>query len=139
MNSRTPKNVALWMGLLIVFILATCKSSATKKETSESSIQDLVKSTLGDNVTTDLNASKTYSLIQQLQEPKDIGGKSVHFIVIRLSDTTIVLEGSFMRGYVKWTNDNTLEKFSVPGKVKPDQDMSVYKKLIKVDQSLPKL
>lgn len=137
MIDRIICNVVSTLGLCMLMLLTNCKSSHTKKEISDGSIQ--IKTQLGEDVTTAYNASKSYALLQQIQDPKNIGSKKIHFIVMRVRDSVVVHEGSYMHGYVKWVDDNSLEKLSLPGKVKQDQDMSVYKKIIRIDQATPKL
>lgn len=60
-------------------------------------------------------------------------------MVLRLADSVLVQNGSYLRGYVKWINDSTLEMLSLPGKVKQDQDLNVFRKIIQVSEPSPKL
>lgn len=138
MINSAPNKVFIVLGLSMLIMLTTCKSSATKKEISGTSVQQQIKKELGDDVLTDYNTSKSYALIQQIQIPEKIGS-SIRFVVIRLSDTVVVHKGTYTRGYVKWIDDNTLEKLSLPGKVKADQDVDALRKMIKIDQAVPKL
>jgi len=136
---RTTAHVIVTLSLSLLIMLANCKTSGAKKQISEGSIQKQIQLRLGDDVITEYNPSKSYALLRQLQDPKKIGTKSIHFMVIRLGDSVVVHEDSYLYGYVKWVDDSTLEKLSLPGKVKPDKDVSAYKKLIRIDQPTPKL
>jgi hypothetical protein len=54
------------------------------------------------------------------------------YVVIRLYDNVVVLSGRITRGYIKWSTPMTLEKYSLPGKVQPDTDLSRYKTQLKI-------
>jgi hypothetical protein len=139
MMARIISMVVTTQCLFMLIMMTHCKSGNTKKQLSDSSIRAQIQAQLGQDVRTEFNASKSYALIQQIPDPKKIGAKSIHFVVLRLRDSVVVYEDSYLHGYVKWIDDNALEKLSFPGKLKPDQDMDVYKKVIRVDQSMPKL
>lgn len=136
---RTFRIVLLALCLCLLIMMTNCQSGKTKRNISEGSAQTQIQTQLGKDFTTEFNASKSYALLRQVQDSKKIGTQNVHFIILRLRDTVVVHVDSYRSGYVKWISDNAVEKLSLPGKVKPDQDMSVYKKIIRVDQSIPKL
>jgi hypothetical protein len=122
--------------LLLIVLLSSCR--ATGQDASQPSLEQIALEKLGADTHTTYNTQKNFALCQQAQDPKDIG-KAVRFFVVRLNDMVIVEEGSFTRGHVKWINDNTIEVFSLPGKVQWNEDMSKFKKEIKVDQLKSKL
>jgi len=126
------------IAILAIGVMARC-SSGNLSQTHHDTARQKVVSHLGSEFGTDYNRSGTYALLTENRDFIEESARNTHYVVMRLADSVIVNEGSFLRGYVKWIDDNTLEKLNLPGKVQPDQDLSPYKKIISIDQPLPRL
>lgn len=77
----------------------------------------------------ELNASGDYALCQQKPEA-DHSRRSFKYIVVRVSDNSIVREGYFNLGYVKWYNEDSIEVYSFSG---PGKEERGSKKIINVN------
>lgn len=90
-------------------------------------LEDVVSARLGKKYELAYNASKTYALCQQ-QRGADHPQRNFNYVVIRLADREIVLEGSFRLGYVKWKDDTSIEVFN--SSIRDEQG---EKKIISID------
>ncbi|MDH4090960.1 MAG: hypothetical protein OEV74_10545 [Cyclobacteriaceae bacterium] len=133
--ARISYRLIITLSVFGPFTLTTCGSS-NFAQAPHSSIKQQIQSQVGENFVTKYNASGSYALITPKQAPENIE-TNMHFLVLRLADSAVVKDGSYLRGYVKWVDDETLEKLSLPGKVKQDQDLSVFKSIIHVSQPSP--
>ncbi len=125
-------HVASIVSGLLLLTIGACKPSLSNENFVEQSVRHTINVKLGKETQLSNNPSATYVLIQQKDDVKTVGAKR-KFIVLRISDSVIVHEDQLIRGNVKWKDDSTLEKFSFPGKVKPDDDPAGYKTLISID------
>jgi hypothetical protein len=90
-----------------VFITFTgCKVS--EKSPQSDQLEKIASQKLGANFTTTYNSLKTYALCQQARVG-DHSDRIFRYVVIKLADNTIVREGSFRRGHVKWNDSKSLE------------------------------
>ena len=83
------------------------------------------------------NSSGTMALEVTAPPVEQSGAQLSSFRVLRVADSTVLYRGDFMRGYVKWIDDSTLERFSTPQKLREDADLSAYKTHIKVSLQPP--
>lgn len=97
--------------LILIFITAGSCRSAQNKPAQEKNFASLVTQTIGAENEIVLNTSETYALCQQKRHA-DHFRRKIKYIVVRLSDNTIVREGYFNGGYVKWYNHDSIEVFS---------------------------
>ena len=98
--------------------MLACKSQSVQNNNSIESPEVVAKRELGNDFRTDLNESKTYALCQQTIA-NDHANSIVKFVVIQVSDNTIVKRGSFQSGYLKWINNESIEIASAD-KFSPD-------------------
>ena len=97
------------------------------RSSTKSSLESLIsKKFPSSEAIRELNEPKTHLLVREASAAHN-EGLPLAFMVIRLIDNVVVLEGRVSRGYVRWSAPLTLEKFSLPGKVQPDTDLSRYK------------
>ena len=118
-----PANVAFVMLLIFTSIVA-CSSSS---KTAQAELDSLVKTKLGSHYTIAYNVSKTYALCQQ-SPGGDRMNRSYKFIVVKIADRKIVKEGSFKNGYVKWSEDNSIEVGSA------GRDEKIDKRTIQIEE-----
>jgi hypothetical protein len=85
----------------------------------------------------DYNGSGTMALEIISPVIAQTGSQPIHFRVIRMADSTVVYQGDFMRGYVKWVDDSTLEKLSVPQKLREGEDLALYTTRIQLSLQSP--
>ncbi|MEO5601011.1 MAG: hypothetical protein ABIR06_08795 [Cyclobacteriaceae bacterium] len=97
--------------LILIFITGGSCRSAQNKSDQEKTLASLVRQTLGAENEIVVNTSETYALCQQKRHA-DHFRRKIKYIVVRLSDNTIVREGYFSGGYVKWYNHDSIEVFS---------------------------
>ena len=116
-----------------LFLLAACvtgcKTSHSNK-TNPDELNSLLASKLGESVTTEYNESQTFVLAYQkisLQE-----NKARHYVVVKLADNSIVLQGSFRPGSIRWYDNNRIEVADLPGTVTLDDNPDQYKKILPV-------
>ncbi len=116
-------------------ISITCFFSCASQPstTNQSKQENVIFSKLGRNLSTIENESKTHILYYQNQEG-DQAARQYKYAVVTKSKNTIVLEGSFKLGYVKWISDNSIEVLSLPSL--SVQDEASHKKVffIKTEQ-----
>jgi hypothetical protein len=86
-------------------VLVAC-GSATRA--SQKDLDGLAQSRLGSHYTITYNASKAYAICEQTPSGDHINRK-FKFIVVETSSNTIVKEGSFRNGYVKWIDEHSIE------------------------------
>ena len=122
------------VALLLLFLLPSSQCRTTKTEGD--TLEKTVKSKLGKEFSEEYNQSRTFILYKQEENPEKIG-EPLKYLVVRVSDTTIVQEGYFTRGYVKWIDNKTIEVLNLPGKVEQDEYMDKFKKQIVVDETSP--
>jgi hypothetical protein len=94
------------VSLALLLVLTMCKA-ADSNQTQENAVDKIVKERLGLETTFENSANGTYRLYKQTG-----GGhaaRSYKYLVVRLSDQTVVSEGQYRMGYVKWKDDATLE------------------------------
>ncbi len=97
--------------LILIFITAGSCRSAQNKPDQDKNFASLVRQTIGAENEVVLNTSETYALCQQKRHA-DHFRRKIKYIIVRLSDNTIVREGTFSGGYVKWYNHDSIEVFS---------------------------
>ena len=88
----------------------------------------LAKARLGSDYAREFNSSKTYVLFQQLRSDDHVLRK-IKYMVIRLNDNAVVLEGIFQGGFVKWHDDTSVEVLSTHSAVQEGE-----KKIINVNR-----
>ena len=80
------------------------------------------------------NSSGKLILFIQIADPK-YPTRVIKAIVLELSSNNILMEESFVPGFIKWEGEYSLELLSLPGTIKSVEDISTYIRTIKL--SLP--
>jgi len=113
--------------LLLSTLLTQCK---VKQPTAKSdSTAALAYSILGKNIDSFPNSSGMYLLFVQktnTDEPNHV----VKAIVIEATSKKIIIQESFVPGYIKWVSESSLELLNLPGMIRKDETLSQYKKTI---------
>lgn len=91
----------------LLFAMALFIGCASRGATKQS-LEAKIKSKLGTGYTVSYNEPKTYALYQQ-SRVNDHANRSFKYLVVNLSDSKIISEGSFRNGYVKWIDNNSIE------------------------------
>lgn len=105
----------LTLFLINACLLLACKSQSIQETTST---EVIAKRELGNDFRVELNESKTYALCQQTIA-NDHANSIVKYVVIQVSDNTVVQKGNFQAGYVKWVSNESIETASA-NKFSPD-------------------
>jgi hypothetical protein len=105
---------------LTLFLINACLLLACKSQSIQdtNSTEVIAKRELGNDIRIELNESKTYALCQQTLA-NDHANSIVKYVVIQVSDNTVVQKGSFQAGYVKWVSNESIETASAD-KFSPD-------------------
>jgi hypothetical protein len=120
--------------LLIVVcigVFSCCNSCSSSRKVKAEQIHSLLQEKLGSSLTQEKNSSGNFILYKQDQPETNIK-IALKFVVVNIAENTIIYEGSFLPGYVKWHSDSELEILSVPGTIQADEDLSHYKKIIRI-------
>lgn len=110
-------------GFLITIV--SCRSADSQKsavpanENSSSDLGSILKMKLGPDPIAEENESQT--LILYKEQPGGHVKKNYKFIVVRKSDNSIIHEGSYQMGYVKWNDDSSLELTSAGADDRPEK------------------
>jgi hypothetical protein len=113
------------------FVLPGCRSQNTVHSTR---LDSLAKERAGPAPIPVYNDNKTYVLYKEAEDSASYTSQSaIRYVIFRLKDNEVVLEGKFTRGYVKWINNTLIEVLSVPEKVKPGADLAVYKRQVYIE------
>ena len=104
-----------------LMMIVTCRPAHPVSSTYEAG---------GEPDETSYNSDRSLALIVTRPDMADVSLQPTQFYVMRVRDSVVLNRGSFLRGYVKWINDSTLEKLSVPGKLREDADLDRYRSTI---------
>lgn len=107
--------------------LLGCKSTSPQGN----DLTKLATQQLGNDLDAFPNASGKYILYVQKIDPL-AARQAVRFIVIDKSTGSILEQQSFLPGYVKWANEDTLEILSSPGTLRSGESLAQYVRLIKL-------
>ena len=107
---------SVWLTLflfLVSIVLLSCGASANKRSDQDSIPSALAKARLGSHYASAFNSSKKYILFQRQGGPDHLR-RRIKYLVVRLDDNSVVLEGSFQDGFVKWHDDQSVEVLNRP-------------------------
>jgi len=130
--------------VILVFLLPSCGALKTSNLTQvdESKYRRLAMEKLGEeDVTFTINGADTYVLCTSevkgtVQQPRN----NINYLVINLSDNTIVLENRVNGGTVSWYNEKIIQVYLTPGVIRKDQTRDDFITLYNVEtgKSYPK-
>jgi hypothetical protein len=113
--------------LLVSIALTSCRGSQ-KNRGQKPELQALADKILGPENVIEYNEARTFALCQQKPQA-DHARRQYRYVVVRLENNTIVQQGVFSMGYVKWVDNRSIEVFS--GSVSPTGEGS-SKKIIQL-------
>jgi len=114
----------------VATLMCGCKTTVQKQQHPEDA-KTIAISKLGSSIESFKSPDGLYELF--VQQPTDSPMKQpLKFLVIQINTNKVVMEKSFMAGYVKWIDDTTLELLDMPGIIRGDEDLTDYKKIIEV-------
>jgi hypothetical protein len=118
------------LGLVVSTLLfnVACKS-VLNNEANSKTIEQVATEKLGADCNTYPSPAADYKLYVQ-ESPEVPASGILKFVVIETESKTILYEGSYMPGYVKWLDNNSLEVLDYPRMPKDNENPSVYKKVI---------
>jgi hypothetical protein len=126
MREKTNRFSFTVFAILVSITLLHCRADNLHQEKPAA----LLKSRLGEKYSASYNETKTYGLYQQQREG-DHPKRKLKYVVVRLSDQSIVKEGSFQMGYVRWRDKDAIEVVSSSGA----RDDQAEKKIITIDKN----
>ncbi|HEY0653821.1 MAG TPA: hypothetical protein VGD65_11870 [Chryseosolibacter sp.] len=105
-----PKPAPTCVALVIAFALSlSLQGCAQATQSSRETLDAIARRKLGEKYAITYNASKDYALCQQTSSGQDHALRRFKFIVVSVSENTIINEGSFKDGYVKWIDNKSIE------------------------------
>jgi hypothetical protein len=105
---RTFFLVLITVAAHTVFMSFTgCKASEKSLQSAEK-LEKSVSPKLGKHFIITYNSSKTHALCEQ-ERDGDHSNRIFRYVVVKVADNTIVHEGSFRQGYVRWNDSKSLE------------------------------
>ncbi|MFZ6013029.1 MAG: hypothetical protein ACOYXT_21985 [Bacteroidota bacterium] len=113
---------------LFIIVLLSCSPASKSQYSGHRDLQTIAEEKLGKNFNAEYNAEKTYLLCKENRQG-DHANRLFKFIVIKIADHSIVHEGTYKMGYVKWLDNESLE---VATSNDPARDDQVSKKIINV-------
>jgi len=114
----------------VATLMCGCKTTAPNQQQTEDA-KTIAISKLGSSIESFRSPDGHFELF--VQQPNDSPMKQpLKFLVIQINTNKVVMENSFMPGYVKWLGDSALELLDVPGIIRGDEDLTDYKKIIDV-------
>lgn len=127
---------------ILGLFLISCGTKVSKStDDNSSNYEKVAVEKLGANLTYSMNDSKTFVLCMNdvkgtAQQPRN----TISFVVIKLSDNSVVLEQKFDGGTVGWYSDTEVEVFRTPGMIRKDQTRDDFTTLYNVSKgtSYPK-
>lgn len=115
----------------VATLMCGCKTTVQNQPQPEDAKTIAIRK-LGSSIESFKSPDGNYELF--VQQPNDSAMKqALKFLVIQSNTNKVVMEKSFMPGYVKWIGDSSLEILDMPGIVRADEDLSDYKKIINVE------
>jgi hypothetical protein len=114
----------------VATLMCGCKTTVQNKQPTEDAKTIAIRK-LGSSIESFRSPDGHYELF--VQQPDDSPMKqALKFLVIQINTNMVVMEKSFMPGYVKWMGDSSLELLDMPGIIRGDEDLTDYKKIIDV-------
>lgn len=115
--------------LVISIALGVVACKTISHSQNDDPAKKLAISKLGSDLETFKSPQGEYFLF--VQKVKDLSAnQSSKFLVVQIANQQLMLEQSFMPGYVKWIGDTTIEFLDMPGILKKNEDLGDYKKII---------
>lgn len=106
--------------LLTGLLIFACKSATV----SQSRTEKIALEKLGTDLVVEPNSSGDYILYKQANSPTQV--QALRFLVIEVKSGKVVVEKSYLPGYVTWASDYDIEWLDRPGMIKPEEQLSDY-------------
>ena len=116
--------VVLALFSLLFTYCTTCDSNAGNNSVEKSNLYEILNEKLGKKPNVIKNSSESHALcIKTSNHKKSQSVNHVKFVVIDLSDNSIIFEDAFVNGSVSWQNDHVIVAKRIPGMIaKPPSD-----------------
>lgn len=123
----------LLIPVIFIGVLATLAACKTNHAQTSPKYDSTVTSKVGDQAKSINNQDNRYTLIHSNDT---LANDTVYkYIVLRLADNKIVLEGNYNPGgYVKWGGNTMIRVFSIPKHVTSVPDSSMYVRDVFLEQ-----
>ena len=115
----------------LLFLLVFASSCKTTPAVVSQPDDRAIREVLGQEFKTVPSPANSYVLYIQ-QGAGTAAGQSVRFLVTDAATGAVLMKDSILPGYVKWSDDQTLEVLSVPGMLKQGDDLSKYIRRVNV-------
>ncbi len=126
----TPKKIQLIFFISMTLLALSCKTVVQNQLTIED-INKTASEKLGAGLESVVSPDERYILFVQPTGNSQMK-QAIRFVVIQVGTGEIVLEKSFLPGYVKWIGSSTIELLDLPGIIQEHEDLNKYKKTIDV-------
>lgn len=129
--------------ILLALVVSSCgvSKNSNSAQADNSKYMQLVTEKLGEHVNCTMNEDETYQLCISetkgtVQQPRN----SMKYIIIKLSDNSVVLESTVDGGTVDWYNQKMIQVYQTPGIMREDQTRDDFITLYNVEtgKSFPK-
>jgi hypothetical protein len=109
MPNRQRIHLFTTLAFSVLMMLLGCRASEKNPQNSNEPLEQVVQSKLGKEFMVEYNADRRFALCQQKRSDNDHARRVFNYFVIRMNDNKLVNEGSFIMGYAKWIDKNTIE------------------------------
>ena len=114
--------------VVLLLIFCGCSPTGQTQYSTHQDLRTIAAEKLGKDFAGDYNPDKTYIIFKQIRQG-DHSQRLIKYIVVKIADHSVVNEGSYQMGYVKWLNNTDIEVMSSEDPARDDQ---VSKKIISV-------
>lgn len=118
--------------IITMMVIISCKSASLP--TVQKTLPALVAEKLGENAIIQKNKDVTFALCTK----ENTSTLSVSYIIVKLSDLTIVEEGNTARASFVWIDTYKIEIREIPGMVKKEHE-NIQGKIIDVTKYITRL
>jgi len=120
----------LFLILFIHLAMDGCHSSQTVKQT-DTSLSKVIEEKIGKSVDSFENNTKEYVLIVQKRIDSE-NNQALKFLVMRKEPSSVILEKTFIPGYVKWISAFSIELLDMPGTIETGKNLEDYIQIIEI-------
>lgn len=123
-------NRAIVLVLMSTVLVWACKITRSNGQDPDPA-KKIATEILGSDIESFPNSTGEYLLFIQKGNFSH-ATNALRFLVIHNTNNKVVVEQSFVPGYVKWITETSLEVLSVPGTIKETETLSNYIKIIDI-------
>ena len=108
--------------IALIILIASCKS-ATVTVVPTKTLESMVAENLGENAVVQKNKDATFALCFK----ENSSTLSVSYIIVRLSDLTVVKQDKIAQASFAWVDNYKIEMKTIPGIMSKDEQFTVVK------------